>query len=93
MMLKRIPFEEWGLKSVGPRRKGEEKVASGIEKGEERTDKVVALEWPKGLMGEEQVIGTLRQLGGPERQRFHSKWIWGSILGWPLTLPFVLLPM
>ena len=85
-LLKRLPHEEWSLKSIPPlnaRRKGEE------IKGKEQ----VCVEYPDGFVDEVRVQGTLKRLGADEKQAFHMKWCLGSIVGMPLTAPVVLVPM
>ena len=82
----RLPYQEWGLKSVPPlsaRRKIEE-----IE-GKE----VVRLEYPKALLEPQQVQHILEMYGSGEKQGFHTKWLWGSIIGMPISAPVALLPM
>jgi hypothetical protein len=83
--LKRIPYEEWGLKSIpalSTRRKEEE--MSGRDK--------VQVSFPASLIPEERVLETLRRLC-TERQGLHkSKMIW-SIVGMPLVAPFALVPV
>lgn len=85
-LFQRLPYQEWGLKSIPPlsaRRKAEE-----IE-GEE----TVRVEFPEALLEPQKVEYELGEYGSKERQRFHSKWLWGSIVGMPLTIPFGLIPV
>jgi len=85
-LFQRLPYREWGLKSIPPlsvRRKAEE-----IEGKAE-----VKLEYPEALLEPRKVQDTLREYGSDERQRFHSKWLWGSIIGMPITIPFGLIPV
>ena len=55
--------------------------------------KKVAVEWPRGFVGEELVMSTLRRLGGDERRKYHTKWLVGSVLGMPISAPVALVPM
>ena len=83
--LKRIPYEEWGLKSIPPLSKKvqEEQLA--------RKDKI-EVSFPATLIPEETVLGVLRQLG-TERQKFHrSTMIW-CFVGMPITAPVALIPV
>ncbi|KAF4635054.1 hypothetical protein G7Y89_g3048 [Cudoniella acicularis] len=83
--LKRIPYEEWGLKSIPPlsaRRRKEE--LSGKEK--------VEVSFPKTLIPENTVLDALKKLG-TERQRLHkSRMLW-CFVGMPITAPIALLPV
>ncbi|KAI9054988.1 hypothetical protein LZ554_002131 [Drepanopeziza brunnea f. sp. 'monogermtubi'] len=83
--LKRIPYEEWGLKSIPPlsaRRKSEEL------QGQE----MVEVLFPTTLIPQETVMGVLRKLG-TERQSLHKQRIIYSIVGMPLVAPFALVPV
>jgi hypothetical protein len=85
-LFQRLPYQEWGLKSIPPlsaRRKSEE-----IEGGE-----ASRLEYPEALIEPQKVQDTLKLYGSDERQRFHSKWLWVSMIGMPVTIPFGLIPV
>lgn len=85
-LFQRLPYAEWGLKSIPPlsaRRKREE-----VDGKEE-----VRIEYPAAIMASEEVQSTLLKLGSKERQRFHTKWLWGSIIGMPISAPLALLPV
>ena len=85
-LFKRLPYEEWGLKSIPPlsaRRRKEE-----IEGKEE-----VRIEFPDSLVEADRVQNALQRFGSKEKQGFHSKWMWGSILGMPITAPVMLVPV
>ena len=82
---KRIPYEEWGLKSIPPlssRRK------QAIEGG---TTKIEIL-FPGLFLKERKVLDELKRLA-LERQALHRKRMIWSAIGAPLTLPFALVPM
>jgi hypothetical protein len=83
--LMRIPFAEWGLKSVPPlsaRRRAEELSGKG---------KIEVL-FPPTIMPQESVMEALRKLS-TERQSLHQKRMIWSIVGMPLSAPFALIPM
>jgi hypothetical protein len=83
--LKRIPYEEWGLKSVPPlsaRRK--EKDLTGKEKVEVR--------FPSCLIPEAEVLDVLRTLA-TARQSLHQKRMIYCFIGMPLTAPLAIIPM
>lgn len=83
--LKRIPYEEWGLKSIPPlsaRRKSDE--LSGKEK--------VEVHFPSSMIPEDKVMDVLRTLGTERQQLHRSRIIW-SIVGMPIVAPFALVPM
>ena len=85
-LFERIPYQEWGLKSVPPlsqRRRAEE-----LERKEE-----VLVQYPGNLYNQERVLDSLREYGGKERQAVHTKWLWGSIIGMPISAPVALIPM
>ncbi|KAL9615418.1 MAG: hypothetical protein Q9167_000096 [Letrouitia subvulpina] len=85
-LLKRIPYEEWGLKSIPPlSRRRREHYARGQTH--------VEVEFPGKVIKREEVWGCLRWLAGEERQAFHSKWMWGSMVGMPITAPMALVPV
>ena len=82
---KRIPYEEWGLKSIPP--------LSGKRKRivEQNKPKMEVL-FPALFLKEQNVLGILEKLA-LERQPLHrQRMIWSGI-GAPLTLPFALVPM
>ncbi len=85
-LFQRLPYQEWGLKSIPPlsaRRKTEE-----IEGKDE-----IRLDYPEAFFEPQRVQDALKTYGSDERQRFHSKWLWGSILGMPVTIPLGLIPV
>jgi len=95
-LFKRIPYEEWGLKSIPTltvRRKGwytegyEEEEGSGKRRKEQ-----VEVLFPGRFLKEGSVHGVLERLA-VERQALHRKRMWGSAIGAPLTLPFALIPV
>lgn len=84
--LKRIPFEEWGLKSVPPlsSRKQEEELTKG--------PKSVEVEFPKDIIPEGKVLELLGKLG-TERQAYHKRTMMYCFVGMPISAPFALIPM
>lgn len=83
--LKRIPYEEWGLKSIPPlsaRRKEDE--LSG--------KKNVEVLFPSNLIPEEKVPEVLKKLGS-ERQAVHKRRMIWSFIGMPITAPVALIPI
>lgn len=85
-LFQRLPYAEWGLKSIPPlsaRRKRDE-----IEGKEE-----VQIEYPGGFIDPRGVHDALQRLGSKDRQKFHTKWLWRSIVGMPITVPIGLLPL
>ena len=85
-LFQRLPYAEWGLKSIPPlsaRRKRDE-----IEGKEE-----VRIEYPDALLDSHKVHNALQKLGSKERQSFHSKWLWGSVIGMPISAPVALIPV
>ena len=85
-LFQRISYEEWGLKSVPPlseRRKAEEL--------ERRTKSSV--EYPSSVLDEDKVKEALRSYASREKQSFHRKWMWGSVVGMPISAPVALVPV
>lgn len=85
-LFQRLPYEEWGLKSIPPlsaRRKSDE--LAGKEE--------VRVEFPKSLLEQDAVLKCLNHFGGQEKYAYHTKWMWASIIGMPISAPFALIPM
>ena len=85
-LFQRLPHAEWGLKSIPPlsaRRRRDE-----IEGKDE-----VRIEYPEALLDSHKVHDALQKLGSKERQSFHNKWLWGSIIGMPISAPVALIPV
>lgn len=85
-LFQRLPYEEWGLKSIPPlsaRRKAEE--IGG--------HKEVSVDFPKDLIESNTVLDILHIYASKEKQGFHSKWMWASIIGMPITAPVALVPV
>lgn len=85
-LFQRLPYAEWGLKSIPPlseRRKRDE-----VEGKEE-----VRVEYPGAFIDSREVHDALQRLGSKDRQKFHTKWLWGSIIGMPISAPVALLPV
>ncbi|CAJ2502119.1 Uu.00g049720.m01.CDS01 [Anthostomella pinea] len=83
--LRRIPYEEWGLKSVPPlsTRRREEEIL-GKEKHH--------LIYPQSVIPTTKATGVLRTLG-TERESLHkSRLIW-CFVGMPISAPFALIPI
>lgn len=82
---RRIPYEEWGLKSVPPlssRRKQEE--IQGKEK--------VELVFPGTMLPEEDVLRVVGKLA-VERDGLHRRRLMWCFVGMPITIPFALVPV
>lgn len=97
--LKRIPFEEWGLKSVPPLSTTERRLIAGagaeaIEKNKDETveAKPVEIIFPPSFIRPEGIIPLLKKLG-TERQTLHRQRMWGSIALMPVSAPAALVPM
>lgn len=83
--LRRIPYEEWGLKSVPPlstRRREEEILGK---------DKNVLL-FPKTVIPETKAFNVLKTLGS-EREALHKSRLMWCFVGMPISAPFALVPM
>jgi hypothetical protein len=85
-LMRRIPFEEWGLKSIPPlsRRWKESGLAAG--------GPVAEVVFPPGFLAPQRVREVLERIA-TERQDLHRRrMIWSGLCA-PLTLPFALVPM
>ena len=56
-------------------------------------DSSVSVEFPEGLVQEEDVWEEVRRLGSDETQKFHTKWLYASVAGMPAVAPFAIVPM
>lgn len=85
-LMRRIPFEEWGLKSIPP------VSARWRESGLAARGPVAEVVFPPGFMEPRRVADVLRRIA-TERQDLHRRrMIWSGLCA-PLTLPFALVPM
>lgn len=84
-LFERIPYEEWGLKSIPP-------LSARRKDVDLQGKEMVEATYPPSLIKPESVLDTLHTLS-TERQALHRKWMWGSILGMPFTIPFGLIPV
>ena len=84
-LFKRIPYEEWGLKSIPPL--STRRAAEDMD-GREETEVI----YPSSVIKPGTVFDVLQKLA-TERQLLHRKRMWGSIIGMPITAPFGLIPM
>ncbi|KAI0386051.1 mitochondrial K+-H+ exchange-related-domain-containing protein [Hypomontagnella monticulosa] len=84
-LLRRIPYEEWGLKSVPPlsaRRRTEEIL--GKDKN--------YLIFPETLIPTTKAVNVLRTLG-TERESLHRTRLMWCFVGMPISAPFALVPV
>lgn len=84
-LLRRIPYAEWGLKTV-PKLNDRRKEA--YEQGKSRVEVL----FPGAYLKEER-IGPILQKLATERQALHKKRLIWSIVGMPISAPFALIPM
>jgi len=83
--LRRVPYEEWGLKSIPPlskRREGEELLGKAK----------LEVSFPSTLIDDGTVLEILKKLG-TERKQLHRRLLIWSFVGMPLVAPFALVPM
>ncbi|OQN97864.1 hypothetical protein B0A48_16175 [Cryoendolithus antarcticus] len=84
-LFRRIPFEEWGLKTVPPL------TAKRRKEVEEGNVKMEVL-FPGGFVKEAEVMGTLGRIA-KERQGWHRRKLWWSVGLMPVVAPFALVPV
>ncbi|KAH6659581.1 mitochondrial K+-H+ exchange-related-domain-containing protein [Truncatella angustata] len=83
--LQRIPYEEWGLKSVPPlSKRRQEEEAHGLEK--------VEVVYPKSAIPTTKALSVLQTLA-TERQTLHKQRLTWCIVGMPISAPFALVPV
>lgn len=83
-LLQRIPYQEWGLKSIPP-------ANSKRLRALDSESKLECL-YPARFLDSDKVPTVLKQLA-VERQSFHRRRMWQSAVIAPLMLPFALIPM
>jgi hypothetical protein len=84
-LLRRIPYEEWGLKSIPPASK---KKLEDIDNGKLTAECL----YPNAFLNGSKVPEILKRLA-TERQALHRKRMWNCILFMPVTIPFAAIPM
>ena len=85
-LFQRLPYAEWGLKSIPP-------LSARRKRDEVQGKEEVRIEYPATFISSQEVHEALQRLASKERQRFHTKWLWGSIIGMPISAPVALLPV
>jgi hypothetical protein len=85
VILQRIPYQEWGLKSIPP-------YNTWRQFQQVLGKKEVEVVYPGNAIKSERVFDVLRTLG-TERQEHHRKKMWWSFLIAPLTAPIALIPV
>lgn len=83
--LRRIPYEEWGLKSVPPLSQRRRQVEM---KGNEKIEVV----YPKSLLAMDRVPKLLQTMS-TEREALHKRRLFWCFVGMPITAPIALLPV
>lgn len=83
--LQRIPYEEWGLKSIPPlsRKNMEEETSSKMK---------IEVSFPSSLIPQSRIPEILQTLG-TEREDHHRKRILYCFIGMPIVAPFALVPV
>ena len=81
----RIPFEEWGLKSI-PSLKQQRRI------DQSHGTKQINVLYPANAIRRENIPQMLRKIA-TERQEFHRKQMWWNLGLSPLTAPFAIIPV
>ncbi|WPG98942.1 Hypothetical protein R9X50_00174400 [Acrodontium crateriforme] len=89
--LRRIPYEEWGLKSIPPGTDKKLEEWTLRKDGNVPESKVVQCLYPGGFIAGD-IAQTLRKLA-TERQALHRRRLWTSIALMPVVAPFALVPI
>ena len=85
-LFQRLPYAEWGLKSIPP-------LSARREQNEFEGKEEVRIEYPRAFIESQEVYDALQKLGSKEKQNFHTKWLWGSVIGMPISAPVALIPV
>lgn len=85
-VFQRLPYEEWGLKSIPP-------LSARRRKEEIEGNQGVLLEYPEAFIEPQKVQDALQMYGSDAKQAYHTKWLWGSVVGMPISAPVALLPV
>ena len=85
VILQRIPYEEWGLKSIPPLNESRQ-----IQEAQQKQK--IDVMFPKNAIKSDAVLGILRQLG-TERQELHRRRMLWCIGIAPLTAPIAIIPV
>lgn len=83
-LLQRIPYQEWGLKSIPP---ANAKRLRALD-----SEPRLTCLYPARFLDSDKVQTVLKQLA-VDRQSFHRRRMWQSAAVAPLMLPFALIPM
>ena len=84
-LFRRIPYQEWGLKTIPPATK------KRLEDADSGKLKVECL-YPGAFLSGSKVPETLKLLA-TERQALHKKRMWNCLLWMPVTIPFAAVPV
>lgn len=83
--LRRIPYEEWGLKSVPP-------LSARKKELELKGNDKVELIYPSSIIPTQKAESLVLRLA-TERQALHKKRLTWCVVGMPITIPFALVPV
>ncbi|KAI5785042.1 mitochondrial K+-H+ exchange-related-domain-containing protein [Peziza echinospora] len=83
-LLRKIPYEEWGLKSVP--------ALSTRLGNEELQDKKIGVVFPPSVISAENIPSILEKLA-KEKAGTHKSRFWWSVIGMPIVAPFALVPV
>ncbi|KAI9789386.1 MAG: hypothetical protein M1816_006044 [Peltula sp. TS41687] len=87
-VLRGVPYEEWGLKSIPPlssRQRGDA-LSEQHHKEKEQEQEKFDVAFPARAISPDRVGDVVKKLA-TERQALHSTRMWWSIVGLPITLP------
>lgn len=85
-LFQRLPYEEWGLKSIPP-------LSKKLQVQELGGNQKTLVEYPPSVIKHVSAEETLRSFSAEGRQAFHTKWMWASIIGMPISAPIGLIPV
>ncbi|KAL0638168.1 hypothetical protein Q9L58_002781 [Maublancomyces gigas] len=83
-LFNRIPYEEWGLKSIPP--------LSARRRQDEADRAMVEVVYPPSIIPQQQVPAIIKQLATERNDVHRSRLVW-SLVGMPIVAPFALVPL
>lgn len=84
-LFRRIPFEEWGLKTIPP---ATQKRIEDVDAGKLKFECL----YPGAFLKADRVPEVLRRIA-LDRQALHRKKLWSSLAWMPVTIPFTVVPV
>ena len=85
-LFQRLPYEEWGLKSIPP-------LSTRRQAQELGDNQKTSVTYPASVLKHDSAEEVLRNFAAKGRQAYHTKWMWASLIGMPVSAPIAMIPM